>query len=184
LGEYYFDVETYSPELKPNPLKDKIIAITYCRLRTEDGSPRGDLRILTEWDCGSEKLLLTKFKDVFLTPRDFDFVPIGVNLYGFDLIAIMQRMNDYFGSNLGFKFLRDRPTLDIKPILVMMNITNPNPFRDYQAVLRGQKQLSRISEWYEAEDYPSIVRYIHDEADMFIRAYQILKEEVPRIKLR
>jgi hypothetical protein len=185
LGEYYLDIETYSPGRYPDPLKDKIIAIAYRRLRTEDGSPIGDLQILTEWDCGSERLLLQEFKNVFLTPRDFDFIPIGVNLYGFDLIAIMQKMNEYFDTHLGFQFIRDRPTLDIKPILVMMNnSSNPQPFRDYQAVLRGKKKPSRIAEWYEAEDHPRIIKYIRKEADVFIRGYQILKKRTPKIKLR
>jgi hypothetical protein len=181
LGEYYFDIETYSPGREPDPLTDKIIAIAYRRLRTEDGSPIGDLQILTEWNCGSEKSLLAKFKEVFLTQRDFDFIPIGTNLYGFDLIAIMQKLNNYFGSNLGFRFLRDRPTLDIKPILVIMN---GGDFRDYQIPLRGKKEPSRIREWYDAKDYPSILKYIQEEADIFFKGYQILKKQIPQIRLR
>lgn len=181
MGEYYFDIETYSPDLKPDPLKDRIIVIAYRRLRTEDGSPIGDLNILTEWDCGSEQALLAKFKDVFLTGSDFGFIPIGTNLYGFDLIAVMQKLNSYFGSNLDLRFLRDRPTIDIKPILVMMN---GGSFRDFQEPLRGKKEPSRIREWYDARDYQRIINYVREEADTFIEAYTILKKQVPQVKLR
>jgi hypothetical protein len=181
LGEYYFDIETYSPELKPDPLKDKIIAIAYQRLRSMDGFPIEDLQILTEWECGDEKLLLGKFKEVFLTGRDFDFIPIGINLYGFDLISIIQKMNRYFGSNLDFQFLRDRPTLDVKPVLVIMN---GGKFGDYQVPLRGKKEDSKIAEWYDAKQYQNIIRYIQVEADRFVRAYQILKKQLPEIRLR
>src|SRR5208337_3609759 len=104
MAEYYFDIETYSPELKPDPLKDKIIAIAYQRLKSVDGFPMGDLHILTEWKYGNEKLLLAEFKKVFLTGNNFDFIPIGINLYGFDLIAMIQKMNRYFDSNLDFQF--------------------------------------------------------------------------------
>jgi hypothetical protein len=39
MPEYYLDIETYSPQVKPDPLKDKIITIQYQRLSTELGKP-------------------------------------------------------------------------------------------------------------------------------------------------
>jgi len=65
LTEYYFDMETYSPQERPDPANDKIITIQYQQL-SRDGGPDGDLQILTEWDCGSEKELLDRFRKNFL----------------------------------------------------------------------------------------------------------------------
>ena len=121
MGEYYLDIETYSPQDKPDPVNDKIIVIAYQKLSTREGNPEEDLQILTEWDCGSEKAMLDIFRGMFLTDYDFNFIPIGVNLYGFDLISILHRLNHHFDLNLGMDFFRTRPVIDVKPTLVMMN---------------------------------------------------------------
>ena len=106
----------------------------YQRLSTEDGKPEGDLHILTEWDHGSEKEMLDVFRKIFVTGKDFDFIPIGVNLYGYDLIAIIHKMNYYFNLNLDMTFFRNRPVIDIKPILVIMN----------RGVLKGYNNLLEV----------------------------------------
>ena len=64
MGEYYLDIETYSPLEKPNPLNDKIVSVAYQRLSTEQGLPEGDLTIITEWDFGSERAMLDEFRSV------------------------------------------------------------------------------------------------------------------------
>ncbi len=179
MPEYYFDIETYAPGPKPDPLTDKIITIQYQRLSSESGQPEGDLRILTEWEAGSEKAMLDAFKPIFITERDFDFIPIGENLYGYDLIVLVQRLNHHYNLSLGLSFFRNRPFIDLKPTLVMMN---KGRFSGY-GVLLGQKGTgAMVKGWYEAKDYPKIVDYIKEEAQSFINAYQILKRELPRIK--
>jgi DNA polymerase elongation subunit (family B) len=177
LTEYYFDIETYSRTRKPDPANDKIITIQFQELSTQEGRPEGKLQILTEWAFKSERNMLNAFRRKFLTGRDFDFIPIGENLYGFDLISLLHRLNKYFHLDLGMDFFRDRPVIDIKPILVMMNEGN---FRDYQGVL-GKKSGRMVRQWYEDNDYDRIERYVRREARNFITKYQTLKKRIPRI---
>ncbi len=180
MGEYYFDIETYSTTEKPDPKNDKIITVQFQRLSTEDGQPEDKLQILTEWQYGSEKAMLNEFRRLFITGKDFDFIPIGVNLYGFDLISILHRLNQHFSLNLSIDFFRDRPVIDIKPILVIMN---GGKFKGYQDLLGKKESGKKIKELYEAKDYDNIIRYITDEAKDIISKYQVIKKQLPQIKL-
>ena len=180
MAEFYLDIETYSPNERPDPSKDKIITVQFQRLSTRDGKPEGNLEILTEWDCGSEKEMLERFRRLFITESDFDFIPVGMNLYGFDLIAILSRLNYYFNLNLGMDFYRNRPVIDIKPTLVMMN---GGKFMGYQNLLGKTVSGSMIKTWYEAKDYPKIIDYIKQETENFVNKYQLLKSEITKIKL-
>jgi hypothetical protein len=181
MGEYYLDIETYSKGVKPDPTTEKIITIQYQKLSTLDGSTESGLQILTEWGFGSEKQMLDTFRKVFLTGRDFDFVPIGANLFGFDLVAICSRLNYHFNLGLGIEFLRSRPVIDIKPVLVMMNYgkfsTND---------LLGKKDSPKVKDWYESGNktgnYQPIIDYIRGEAGDFIQRYQILKREITKVR--
>lgn len=182
MPEFYFDVETYSPGVKPDPLNEKIITIQYQRLSTKDGATEGDLQILTEWGLGSEKAMLDAFRKIFLTGNDWDFIPIGVNLYGFDLIAILTRLNYHFNLGLGLEFLRSRPAIDIKPVVVMMNYGKFSTYRN----LLGKKESSKVKDWYETGNktgnYQPIIDYVKQEAQSFIRLYQTLKRAIPQIR--
>ena len=180
MTEYYFDIETYSPTPKPDLVNDKIITIQYQRVRTETGEPMGNLEILTEWECGSEKELLGKFKDIFLTGNDFDFIPIGVNLYGFDLISLANRFNKHFDLGIDIQFFRNRPVIDIKPILIMMN---KGMLKGYANILGKKQSGNVIKEWYEKNERDRIIQYIKDETENFLQKYQTLKKELPNIKL-
>ena len=180
MTEYYFDIETYSPTPKPDLVNDKIITIQYQPVRTETGEPIGNLEILTEWECGSEKKLLGKFKDIFLTGNDFDFIPIGVNLYGFDLISLANRFNKYFDLGMDIQFFKNRPVIDIKPILIMMN---KGMLKGYTNILGKKQSGNVIKEFYEKNDRDSIIQYIKDETENFLQKYQSLKKELPNIKL-
>ena len=179
MTEYYFDIETYSPGMRPDPVNDKIITIQYQQVSTETGEPIGDLKILTEWELGSEKELLSKFKDVFLTGSDFNFISIGVNLYGFDFVALASKFNKYFDLSLGLQFFRDRIAIDLKPILIMMN---NGRLKGYTDILGKKHSGNVIKEWYEQKKHDEIIDYIKDEAEHFIEKYQILKKELPKIK--
>lgn len=50
MAEYYFDIETYPPNEKPNPDTDKIITIQFQRIDLRTGKPIGELKILREWN--------------------------------------------------------------------------------------------------------------------------------------
>ncbi len=182
MAEYYLDIETLSPGLKPDPVAEKIITIQYQRLSTRDGAVEGNLQILSEWGFGSEKSMLETFRKIFLTGNDWDFIPIGINLYGFDLLAILTRMNYHFNLNLGIEFLRSKPAIDLKPVIVMKNY---GMFSGYSA-LRGKKESHKVKDWYETGNktgnYQPIIDYVTREANEFLQLYQTLKREIPKIQ--
>jgi hypothetical protein len=180
LTEYYLDIETYSPRGKPDIENDRIISVQFEELSTTDGKAKGALRILTEWGLGSEEAVLTEFKKWFLTERPFDFIPVGVNLHGFDLIILLRRLNKYFNLRLGHEFFRDRPVIDIKPILVIMN---GGMFKGYDRLLGKTESGALVRKWYEERNYDEIERYIRQEAENFIKKYQTLKTQIPQIRL-
>jgi DNA polymerase elongation subunit (family B) len=179
MGEYYFDIETYVSSEKPDPRYDKIITIQYQRLSTGGESSEGALEILTEWDSGSERAMLDSFRQVFLTGRSFDFIPVGLNLYGYDMIVLLNRLNHHFDLKLDIGFFRDRPLIDIKPILVLMNGGN---FRGHADLMGRGESGAQVKVWYEAKDYNSIISYIQREAKNFVEKYRFLKEEVGAIR--
>jgi len=179
MTEYYFDIETYSTTEKPDPVSDEIITIQYQPISSETGKPQGDLQILTTWDLGSEKQLLEKFRHVFLSGSDFNFIPVGVNLYGYDFLVLMDKFKKHLHIDIGFQFFRDRPTIDIKSILVMMN---HGRLKGYSELLGKKQSGNVIRQWYENKEYDKITAYIKDEAKNFLEKYQILKNEIPKIK--
>jgi hypothetical protein len=179
MGEYYLDVETYSLGEKPNVTEDKIITIQYQEL-SPDGNPRGQLQILTEWDCGSEKALLEALAKVFLTENPWDFVPVGFNLIGFDLVSFLTRYNRHFGTNHSLNWFYDKPVLDIKPVLVLLEKGNFKGCGD----IFGKRSKNPVKGWYESGDSgrQQIIGYAVGEAARFIRVYQNLKWEIPQLK--
>ncbi len=178
MTEYYFDLETYSPNEKPDPTKDKITTIQYQEFQRFEGTPKGDLQILTEWDCGSEKAMLEAFRKVFMTDNAFDFVPVGINLYGFDLLALISGLNRHFDLNLGIEMFRNKPVLDLKGVMVMVNGGNFSAMSD----VFGKPTPNPVKGWYDASNYGQIIDYIRRENRKFIRVYQNLKYELPRLK--
>ena len=172
MVEYYLDLETYSPKEKPDPSQDKIITVQYQRL-SRDGKPVEELRILTEWDLGSEKAMLEAFGKVFLTDNPFDFIPIGINLYGFDLLALISGFNRHFEPKIGFDLLRTRPVLDLKSVMVL---ASDGRFSGWTEIL-GKQENNQVKGWYEAglSGHPLIIDYVIREAQKFIRVYQYLK---------
>ncbi len=178
MVEYYLDIETYSPGEKPNVGQDKIITIQYREL-SPDGNPRGELQILTEWDCGSEKALLEAFAKVFLTENTWDFVPVGFNLYGFDLLSLPSRFNFHFGTSHGLAWLYDKPVLDIKPVLVIMG----RGFKGSGDIF-GKRYPNPVKAWYESGEpgRQQIIEYVVREANRFISIYQSLKWDIPRLR--
>lgn len=181
MAEYYFDIETFTAGPKPDPTSDKVITIQYQQLSGVDGGPIGDLKILTEWDLGSEKAVFDAFKPLFLTERPFDFIPIGVNLVGFDLLALISGFNRHYGLGLGMGFLRDRPYIDLKSTLVMMN---NGRFGGYAQLLGKSLSGSNVKEWYLARNYAKITDYVKDEAAIFVSAYKALKRQLPTLVIR
>ena len=178
MPEYYLDIETYTAGEKPNPTNDRVITVQFQKLNSIDGSAIGPLTILTEWDSGSEKAMLEKFKKLFITKNPFDFVAVGANLYGFDLIVLNRRFNHYFDLGLGLESLVRRPSIDLMSTLIMHN---KGLFKGWTDFFGKEMKGDRIKGWYEAKDWLKITDYIELEAKYFVEKYQILMKEIPKI---
>jgi len=177
LVEYYFDIETTGCDES----KHKIITIQYQRLDEFTGQPLGDLVILKEWGS-SEKDILTKFIPIFIGEKPFDFIPIGDNL-PFDFEFMRAKSEKYGLRKLEIDYLyKIKPTIDLKPILVMVN---KGRFTGYDKVWKSGLEAKGlrnelVPQWYESKQYDKIIEYITAERDAFASVYMILKREMPK----
>jgi hypothetical protein len=162
MTEYYFDIET----LGTDPQDDKIITIQYQKL--EDGEPVDDMVILKEWES-SEGDIVKEILDKQLLEPGWDFMPIG-NRLKFDIIFIIEKAKqhgllDWGPGDIKYYFF-DKPTLDLAPILVMMN--------DLKFLGSGidsftnKKKGSIVPVHYNKGEYEEILRYIEIERDAVI----------------
>jgi hypothetical protein len=164
----------------PNdPSKEKIISIQFQPLDWITGKPLGSLSILKEWEVdSSEKIIIEQFKNIFRFDNKWAFIPVGNNL-PYDFIRLEYKFAQYCGL-CGLKLLLDKPSLDIKPILI---VHNKGCFKDSTAAI-GKKGISRkIPEWYDKKDFNAIEQYIRDEAQSFVTAYHRMKMVIPEIRL-
>lgn len=174
MAEYYFDVETTGFDFDV----DEIITIQWQRLNGFTGEPIGELNILKSWES-SEKEILKNFIPN-LKCRPFDFILVGKNIV-FDFCLLNERMKNYNLGHLDLRWLYDRARVDTKPFLVMINNGN---FKGYDKVIPKTNPIENkeISELYKNEEYDRIIGYIRDETNDFVRAYQILKREMPKFR--
>lgn len=173
MAEYYFDMETTGLDFDI----DEIISIQWQRLDGFTGEPIGELNILKSWESSEEEILKTFLPNLRCNP--FDFIFVGKNLI-FDFCMLNQRMKHYGLGELDFSWLHDRVWLDIKPILVIMNKGN---FKGFDKVLPKTNPLTndQIPQFHKDGKHQEIVQYIQDEAKDFIKAYQILRKEIPSL---
>lgn len=172
MAEYYFDVETTGTNFD----KDEIITIQWQRLGYT-GEPVGDLNILKSWES-SEKEILEEFSPN-LTCYPWDFVFVGKNML-FDFSMLDKRLSRHNLGKFDLSCLRQRVTLDIRPILIMLNNCR---FKGYQNLIpkTNSTENKEIPELYRNGDFDKIVSYIEDEAKDFTKAYQVLKSEMPSL---
>jgi uncharacterized protein YprB with RNaseH-like and TPR domain len=175
LAEYYFDTETTGT----NHLSDKIITIQMQELDRFTGEPIGDLQILKEWES-SEKEILNKFLPIYKCENPFGFIPIGKNL-GFDFKFLSYRAKKHGLEGLTIEHFYDRPHLDLKHVLV---IINQGQFRAYDKVIAKAESLASVDvpKLYAEGKYSEILKYIKNEAKIFTAAYQILKTQMPSLR--
>jgi hypothetical protein len=174
MTEYYFDTETTGFDFDT----DEIITIQWQRLNGFTGEPIGELNILKRWESSEEEIIKTFLPNLRCKP--FDFIFVGKNLL-FDFCLLNQRMKHYGLGEFDLRCLYERVSLDIKPILVIMN---NGSFKDYDKVIPKTNPVTndRISQLFLDEEYSEIIQYIKDEAKDFIKAYQIFKKEIPSLK--
>lgn len=171
MPEYYFDTETTGGDL----LEDKIITIQWQRIGGLTGEPIGDLNILREWDS-SEEEILRRFLPNLKTENPFDFIMVGESLL-FDFMFLSYRTERYGIEGLDLRHWHDRAWIDLKPIFVMIN---EGRFKGWSRVI--DKPEVDVPRLYREGKYSEIIKYIRDEAVVFLRAYQILKREMPSLR--
>jgi hypothetical protein len=125
LAEYYFDVETTGVDFD----MDQIITIQWQRLNGFTGEPIGGLNILKCWES-SERDILQRFLPN-LVCRPFDFIFVGKNLL-FDFCMLNERLKFHGLGQFDIRTLHNRVSLDIKPILVLMN---GGSFKNYDKII-------------------------------------------------
>lgn len=173
VAEYYFDTETTGFDFD----KDEIITIQWQEVDRFTGEPIGELNILKSWES-SEKEILESFSPN-LTCHHWDFIFVGKNLL-FDFNMLNQRMKHHNLGEFNLRHLYERVTLDIKPVLVLMN---KGCFVGYQKLMPKTNPVENkdISELYRKGKFAEIIRYIEDETQDFIKVYQTLKKEMPSL---
>jgi len=173
MPEYYFDIETTGL----NPTKDRIITFQFQELSQVSGIPLTKLVVAKEWDddC-SEGVILEWMKELLIDSPFWKFVPVGNNLL-FDLSFIAARMQTYFHTDFSMQLI-NRPFIDIKHILVMIN---GGHFRNYSRMISKTDLGSNVPIWYQKRQYEKIVNYVEMETEAFVRTYGILKRNLPAL---
>jgi len=90
-------------------------------------------------------------------------------------------MRKYKLGGLDLRFLYERMILDIKVVLVLMN---SGRFTGYDEIITKTSPISNkdIPRLFKSKKYDEIVQYILDEADDFIKFYQMLKSKMPSLR--
>ena len=171
LAEYYFDTETTGL----SPQRDKIVTIQWQRLDWSTGGPVGRLEILKEWES-SEKEVLARFLPKVMCENPFDFVFVGKNLL-FDFAFLSSKLEKYGLAKLDLSYWHRRPSLDLKHVLILIN---NGRFKGYNKVL-GELPKVDVPKLYSERKYPEIIKYVREEAKLFLKGYQILKREAPSL---
>lgn len=174
MTEYYFDMETTGVDFD----NDEIITIQWQRLNGFTGEPIDRTNILKRWNSSEEDILKQFHPN--LKCRPFDFIFIGKNLV-FDFCMLNERLQHYGIDKIDLKCLNERVSLDIKPILVIMN---GGSFKGYDKVIPKTNPTTNdmIPKLFEEKKYAEIVKYIEDEAKDFTKSYQIIKKEIAPLK--
>ncbi len=174
MVEYYFDMETIGLNFD----KDEIISIQFQKLNGYTGEPIDKLEILKRWESSEKEIIETFLPNLHCRP--FDFIFVGKNLL-FDFCMLKHRIKHFNLGELDLRHLYKRVSLDIKPILVIMN---KGSFKGYDKVIPKTNPITndQIPQLYRDKEFPKIIQYIIDEANDFIKAYQTFKIELPKLK--
>jgi hypothetical protein len=135
------------------------------------------LVILKEWEPGSsEEFIIDQFKPLFLDNGIWGFIPVGNNLL-FESRFMKFKFKQYFG--LDGLYIGHRPMIDLKHLLI---IINNGKFKGCSGLI-GKSGIARnITQWYLGGDFDAIEHYIIQEAKDFVKAYYVLKVELPKLR--
>ena len=157
---------------------DEIMTIQWQGLDGFTGRPIGELTILTSWESSEREIVKTFIPN--LKCNWWDFILVGKNLT-FEFCFLSQKMEQYDLGRFDFRNAHERALVDLKPILVMMN---NGRFKGFDQIIpkTNPTRNDQIPALYKEGKYDQVIQYIRDEADDFIKAYQILKVEMPRLR--
>lgn len=186
MPDYYFDIETVpfaqyrgDPSASLWPEKAKIISLQFQELDRATGNAVGRLVVLKEWEKGSSELFIVKtFKNLYLDRGPWHFVPIGNNLL-FEFKFMKYKLKQYFGLD-GLK-LGQQPNIDLKHVMVLIN---GGSFKGYGKLLGKSGLAANMADWYYSKNWPAIEQYIMKEASDFVKAYSVLKQDLPKLGAR
>jgi len=182
VGTYYLDIETTGRE----PESAKIITIQYQEIDRNDGTPKEKLTILKEWEhTDGEEGILRQFIDYtpITDPYQLNFVPVGTNL-SFEHKFLNCKAEEY---SLPKITIENRPTIDIKTILVMMNRCEfqGSDLDMMIMMMTGRTQNdSQVPSWYQEENYQQIIKYVEDKTAEFSKFFVWLCKEMPILHRR
>lgn len=170
---HYFDIETYSPNDKPNPIEDKIITIQFVKFNLENGKIEGKLTILKEYESSEEEIVKLIYK-WFFTRNSWEFIPVGFNL-NFEWSFLYEKFKKYNLGNLSLSdFYVNYPQIDLKSLAVVKNSSFIGA--TLNSISRKEDTGNVIKEYYENEEYEKIEKYILDETKAFIYLYKKVKK--------
>lgn len=173
MGNFYLDIETTGLD----PSKEKIITIQFQELDRFTGKPIGKLTILKAWESSEREILQEFIETSGILEGEWNFIPLGYNL-GFEHNFLFKRaeMN-------GFPHLDilNKPFIDLRAIGILMNRGNfkGSALND----ITGKKGEGRqVPIWYAQKDYDSIIDYIKNEAEEFVKFAEWLYKEMPELR--
>jgi hypothetical protein len=176
MAKYYFDIETYGPNLAPSPFTDRIITIQYQPLDDVTGKAVGDLTILKEWES-NEHEMLKKFWPML---KKWEFIMVGNNL-SYERRFLIEKARQYNWTNLNeYQLNYEFPCIDLQSLFVVLN---KGQFRGSGMHNFTEKKMdgSSIKGWYENRDYARIEEYVKDEAAGFVKFYSEICSKLPEI---
>ena len=177
MTDYYLNIETTGTDIE----NDEILTIQYQQLDTKSGRTESDLIILKSWGDSSEKEILEDFLKIFDPRKDnFSFIPIGKSLH-FVFLMLHNRWKKY-GINVPLKSLiYDTPNVDIKSILTILN-GGMHKGASLNVITGKKNNGVSIHKLYANKDYKGIEDHIVENAENFIKFYQLMKVKLPLLK--
>ena len=173
MKDYYLKIETTGIDVE----NDKILTIQFQKLGTTSGRTESDLTILKSWES-SEKEILEEFFNIFdPLGHKFSFMPIGISL-DFVFLMLHNRWNKY-GIDVPLKTLTyGTPNVDLKSILVILN-GGMHKGASLNVITGKKNNGASIHKLYANKDYKGIEDHIVENAENFIKFYQLMKERLP-----
>ena len=178
MTEYYLNIETTGTDVE----NDKILTIQFQKLGTTSGRTESDLTILKSWES-SEKEILEEFFNIFdPLGHKFSFMPIGISL-DFVFLMLHNRWNKY-GIDVPLKTLTyGTPNVDLKSILVILN-GGMHKGASLNVITGKKNNSAVIRKLCVNKDYKGIEDHIVENAETFVKCYQLIKENIPLLPLK